>query len=129
MCIATDKTSKFAILPLDHYNAMMGFHLENSCVEVPVQTLKSYQVDAYTLLNEISDQITKKEFQFVKETIASSDIPAPKLLLKDHKTTKIDYGGGVVEYPSRFICPCANYLAGFSKLGFKAIEQILKGTK
>ena len=129
VCVSTDKTSKFTILPLDHYDAMMNFHLRNSCVEVSVQTLKSYQIDAYQLLHDISGQITKSEFNHVNEVIASSDIPNPKLLLKDHKTTKTNYGEDVVNFPSRFIIPCANYLAGFSKLGFRAIEHIFKKNK
>lgn len=43
VCVATDKTSKFTTLSTKSYNAMMNYHLQKSCIEVPVQTLKSYE--------------------------------------------------------------------------------------
>ena len=127
--VPSDKTGKFVPLSLKNYKNMLQYHLKQSCVPVTTQTLKQLQIEAHTRLESISSQITKNEHNYVKETIKSSDVPCGKLLVKDHKTGAINYGNGTIEYESRFVIPCSNYLACFSKLGYKAIESIFKKNK
>lgn len=72
----------------------------------------------YDLLNEIEEMATDKECEFICEKVKSKAVPQPKLLIKDHK--KPDLEGN---FPTRFVVPAQNFMAGFPKLGYKGIQQ------
>ena len=55
---------------------------------------------------------------FSKETIDSKAVPAPKLLIEDHK--KPNKEGN---FPTRTMIPATNFTAGFPTLGFSGIEN------
>lgn len=124
--VSSDKTNKFITLTLKNYKNMLDYHLKQSCNPITTQTLKLLQVEAFARLENLAPNITKNEYNFIKETVKASEIPCGKLLIKDHKTGAIDYGNGTIETPSRFVIPCSNLFAGFSKLGYKAIEAIFR---
>jgi len=107
----------------------LNFHLADSCKPISTQSLKLIQQEALTKLDTLSAHITKNEFNYIKTTVKSSEIPCGKLLIKDHKTDIINYGNGTFESESRFVIPCSNFVAGFSKLGFKAIEATFNKNK
>jgi hypothetical protein len=64
--------------------------------------------------------MSEDEYFFVKESINSKAIPAPKLLIKDHKEINDD-----VNYPTRLVVPATNFTLAFSKLGYIGIMKIM----
>ena len=124
--VSSDKTQQFIQTPLHTYLNMLAYHLSKTCDPISTQTLKLIQIEASQRLETLAPHLTKNEYNYIKQTILASEIPCPKLLIKDHKSGVINYGNGTIETPSRFIAPCSNFLAGFSRLGYKAIEEIFK---
>ena len=57
---------------------------------------------------------------FVRQSLATKAILAPKLLIKDHKT--INKKGG---FPTRLVIPATNCTATFSKIGCLGIKRCL----
>ena len=70
---------------------------------------------------QVEELLFKGEIAFLTEKLMSKGVPVPKILVKDHK--KPDSDG---HYPTRFVCPAANFTAGFPKLGYKGIEKNFK---
>ena len=57
---------------------------------------------------------------FVRQSLAMKAIPAPKLLIKDHKT--INEKGG---FSTRLVIPATNFTATFSKISYLSIKRCL----
>jgi hypothetical protein len=76
------------------------------------------------LLSQVEELLSKGEIAFLTEKLRSKGVPVPKILVKDHK--KPDHDG---HCPTRFVCPAANFTAGFPKLGYKGIEKIFMDNK
>jgi hypothetical protein len=65
--------------------------------------------------------LSEDEYPFVKESINSKAIPAPKLLIKDHKEINDDGN-----YPMRLlVVPATNFTSAVSKLGYIGIKKIM----
>ena len=56
----------------------------------------------------------------MRQSLATRDIPSPKLLIKDLKT--INEKGG---FPTRLVIPATNFTATFSKIGYLGIKRCL----
>ncbi len=80
--------------------------------------------DVNDLLESLAPIMSEDEYSFVKESINSKAIPAPKLLIKDHK--EIDDNGN---YPTRLVVPATNFTSAFPKLGYIGIKKIMDKNK
>ena len=65
-------------------------------------------------------ELSFKEEEFVRQSLATRAIPSPKLLIKDHKI--INNKG---EFPTRLVIPATNFTATFSKIGYLGIKRPL----
>ena len=64
--------------------------------------------------------LSVKEEEFVRQSLATRAIPSPKLLIKDHKA--INENG---EFPTRLVIPATNFTATFSKIGYLGIKRCM----
>jgi hypothetical protein len=64
--------------------------------------------------------MSEDEYTFMKESINSKSILAPKLLIEDHKETNDDSN-----YPMRLIVLATNFTSAFSKLGYIGIKRMM----
>ena len=76
--------------------------------------------DANSLLDKVKMELSVQEENFVRQSLATKAIPAPKLLIKDHKT--INEKGG---FPTRLVIPATNFTAAFSKMCYLGIKRCL----
>ena len=65
-------------------------------------------------------ELSVQEGNFVRQSLATKSIPAPKLLIKDHKT--INEKG---EFTTRLVIPATNFTTTFSKIGYLGIKRCL----
>ena len=64
--------------------------------------------------------LSVKEEESVRQSLATIAIPSPKLLIEDHKT--INENG---EFSTRLVIPATNFTATFSKIGCLGIKRCL----
>ena len=76
--------------------------------------------NANLLLENVNLELSVKEEEFVRQSLATRAILSPKLLIKDHKTIN-DKG----EFPTRLVIPTTNFTATFSKIGYLGIKRCL----
>ena len=76
------------------------------------------------LLDKLKMEISVQEEKIVRKLLATKAIPAPTLLIKDHKTIK-EKGG----FPTRFVIPATNFTVTFSKIGYLGIKRCLDKEK
>ena len=80
--------------------------------------LVEIEQQAREFLQEIRPNLNQREYGYILETINSKAIPAPKLLIKDHKKMKNGH------LPTRLIVPATNFIAAFPKTGYLGIKKI-----
>ena len=80
--------------------------------------------DANTLLDKVKMKLSFQEGKFVRQSLATRDIPYSKLLIKDNKT--INQKG---ESPKRLVIPATEVTATFSKIGYLGIKRCLDNIK
>ena len=76
--------------------------------------------DANCLLDKVKMEMSVQEENFVRQSLSTKAIPAPKLLIKYHK--KINEKG---EFPTRLVIPTTNFTVTFSKIGYFGIKRCL----
>ena len=69
-------------------------------------------------------ELSVKEEEFVRQSLATRAMLSPKILIKDHKT--INEKG---ELPTRLLIPATNFTAKFSKIGYIGINMCLNKGK
>ena len=69
---------------------------------------------------KVKFDLSVKEGEFVRQSLATRAIPSPKLLIKDHKTINKNR-----EFPTRLVIPATNFTATFSKIGYLGIKRCL----
>ena len=74
--------------------------------------------DANCLLDKLKMELSVQEENFVRQSLVTKAIPAPKLLIRDHKT--INEKGG---FPTRLVIPATKFTATFSKIGYLRINR------
>ena len=76
--------------------------------------------NANLLLEKVKLDLSVKEEESVRQSLATRAIPSPKLLIKDHKAIN-DNG----KFPTRLVIPTTNFTATFSKIGYLEIKTCL----
>ena len=84
-----------------------------------VKSIKSFKLQAKQLLKDNKLCLSKKECQGVKNQLDSCAIPAPKLLIKDHKPIKPNS-----QFPCRLVVPAESFISGFLKLGYLNMHNL-----
>ena len=92
--------------------------------EIPRCKLVQVFEDVNDLLESLAPIMSEDEYSFVKESVNSKAIPAPKLLIKDHK--EIDDDGN---YTTRLVVPATHFTSAFPKLGYIGIKKIMDKNK
>jgi threonine synthase len=95
-------------------------HLLKNGKEIPREKLTQVFAEANDLLESLEHLMSEDEYTFVKESINSKAIPAPKLLIKDYKEINDDGN-----YPTRLVVPATNFTSAFPKLGYIGIKKIM----
>ena len=80
--------------------------------------------NANLLLKKVKLDLSVKEEEFVRQSLATRAIPSPKILIKDHKA--INENGG---FPTRLVIPATYFTATFSKIGYLGIKRCLEKGK
>ena len=122
--VPTDKTNSFILIETAQYIEWVRSHLNKAAIKSSTERIKEVFNNANELLLEMEELFDKNEHKFIKETIESRAIPAPKLLVKDHK--KRDANG---DFPTRLVVPATNFTAAFSKIDYIGIKQITEQEK
>jgi hypothetical protein len=118
--IPMDKTNSFRCIHIDDYENWMIKHLLKNGNELPRSKLVQVFEDGNELLESLEHAMSEDVYFFVKESINSKVILAPKLLIKDHK--EINDGGN---YPTRLVVHVPNITSAFSKLGYIGIMKMM----
>ena len=80
--------------------------------------------DTNLLLEKVKMELSVKEEEFSRQSLATRATLSPKLLIKYHKT--INKKG---ELPTRLVIPATNFTATSYKIGYLGIKRCLdKGT-
>ena len=69
-------------------------------------------------------KLSVQEENFVIQSLATKAIPAPKLLIKDHKTFN-----NKGQFLTRLVVPATKFTATFSKIGYLRIKRCLDKIK
>ena len=80
--------------------------------------------NANLLLEKVKLDLSVKEEEFVRQSLATRAILSPKLLIKDHNATKENR-----EFPTRLVIPATNFTATFSKIAYLGIKRCLDKVK
>jgi hypothetical protein len=94
-------------------------HLKTEAIEVSADKLVKIHEEGNELLSTLGNALSEKEIGFVEEALESTAVPAPKLLIKDHKPMN-----SKGEYVTRLIVPATNFTAAFPKVGYLGIKNI-----
>ena len=65
-----------------------------------------------------------QEEKMLRQSIATREIPSPKLIIKDHNTINEKAG-----FPTRLVIPATNFTAIFYKIVYLGIKRMLKKGK
>ena len=76
------------------------------------------------LLEKVKLELSVKEEEFVRQSLATRAILSPKTLIKDHKTINEKE-----EFPNRLVIPATNFTGTFSKIGYLGIKRCLEKEK
>jgi hypothetical protein len=83
--VPTDKRNSFTVMQTEDYKQKVLKHLLKDGKEISRERLIQAKEQANELLEEINRLCSKRERDFVQESLKSKAIPSPKLLVKDHK--------------------------------------------
>jgi hypothetical protein len=118
--IPTNKTNLFRGIHIDDYENWMIRHLLKNGMQIPRSKLVQVFEHANKLLENLEHIMSEDEYLFVKESINSKAIPAPKLLIKDPMEINDDSN-----YPTRLVVPATNFALAFLKLGYIGIKKMM----
>ena len=112
VCVLTDKTNATRAIKIEYYKRWVSAHLQKaSDLALRPKVMALYE-NSNLLLEKVKLDLSVKEEEFVRQSLAMIAIPSPELLIKDHNT--INYNG---EFPTRLVVPATNFTATFSKIG------------
>ena len=118
--VPTDKINSTRVIKIEDYKRWVSDHLlkaANLAIRPKVMALFE---DANKLLEKEKMELSVKEEEFARQSLATRAIPYTKLLIKYHKT--INEKG---EFPTRLVMPATNFTATFSKIGYLGIKRCL----
>ena len=120
VCVPTDKTNSTKVIQIEDYKRWVSDHFSKAADLALRAKVVALSEDANILLDKVKMELSVQEENFVRQSLATKAIPAPKLLIKDHKT--INEKG---EFPTRLVIPATNFTATFSKIGYLGIKRCL----
>jgi hypothetical protein len=124
VAVPTNKTNSYVTMETKRYIFEVRQHLTEKAIELERCKLTEIMEQGRNLLSQVEELLSKGDIAFLTEKLRSKGVPIPKILVKDHKKTDSDGN-----YPTGFVCPAANFTAGFPKLGYKGIEKIFMDNK
>ena len=117
VCVSTNKTNSTRVINIENYKRWVSNHLLKASDLALRAKLVALFEDANCLLDKAKMKLSVQEENFVRQLLATKAVPAPKLLIKDHKT--INEKG---ELPTRLVIPSTKFTATFSKIGAASIS-------
>ena len=117
--VETDKTNSRVFKSTDDYAAQVIAHLNNDATKTNPGQLQKAKEEAESMLEKFKSMLSSAEHNYISETIRSSRVPTPRLLVKDHKDKDKDGN-----FPTRLVVPATNFTAGFPHVGMKGIRKI-----
>ena len=122
--VSTDKTNSIKVVKTVKYEKWVNGHLETSAKEINREKILQIFELATAKCEDLYDFLDEKEYNFLKSTLKTRNIPTPKLIIKDHK--KLNEEG---DFPSRLIVPANNFTSAFPRLGYLGIRRIFDSNK
>ena len=111
-------------IKIEDYKSWVSAHLQKAADLALRPKVMALYENANLLLEKLKLDLSVKEEEFVRQSLATREIPSPKLLIKDHKT--INENG---EFPTRLVIPATNFTATFSKIGYLGIKLCMDKVK
>ena len=108
------------MIKIEDYKRWVSTHLQKAADLVLRPKAMALYKNANLLLEKVKLDLSVKEEEFVRQSLATRAIPYPKLLIKDHNT--INENG---EFSTRLVIPATNFTATFSKIGYLGIKRCL----
>lgn len=87
-------------------------HLAKDATLTTREDLITVHKESLKLLNNLSDQLSKEEYQHGKQTTNRRRIPTPILFIKDHKKQESNR-----DYSTRLYIPAGNVTSPYPHLG------------
>ena len=117
----TDKTGRYVVQPTADYYRWMLEHMASDAVEVPTSDLVVAHDQALDFIeNDLSDVLSDKEVQYLRQKVMTKRVATPKLFLKDHQAPRADGS-----FKTRLVVPADGFMAGFGKMAYLGIKGIL----
>ena len=108
------------MITIEDYKRWVSAHLQKAAdLALRPKVMELYE-NANLLLEKVKLDLSVKEEEFVRQSLATRVIPSPKLLIKDHKAINENR-----EFPTRFVIPATNFTTTFSKIGYLEIKICL----
>ena len=86
VCVPTDKTNATRVIKTEDYKRCVTAHLQKAAdLALRPKVMDLYE-NANLLLERVKLELSVKEEEFVRKSLATREILSPKLLIKDHKT-------------------------------------------
>ena len=121
MCLCSDrKINSTKIIKIEDYKRWVSDRLlkvANLAIRPKVMALFE---DGNKIIDKVKMELSVQEVNFVRQLLATREIPSPKLIIKDHKTIN-DNGGS----STRLVIPATNFIAKFSNIGYLGIKKCL----
>ena len=86
VCVPTYKTNSTKVIQIEDYKLWVSDHLSKAADLALRAKVVALFEDANCLLDKVKMELSVQEEKFVRQSLATKAIPAPKLLIKDHKT-------------------------------------------
>ena len=86
VCVLTDKTNSMRAIKIEDYKRWVYDHLLKAADLTIRPKVMALFEDANLLLEKVKMELSVKEEEFVRQSLATQAIPSPKLLIKYHKT-------------------------------------------
>ena len=116
----TDKTNATRVIKIEDYKRWVSAHLQTADDLVICPKVIALYENANLLLEKVKLDLSVKEEEFVRQSLATREILSPNPLIKDHKT--INENG---EFPTRLVIPATNFTANVSKISYLGIKRCL----
>ena len=86
VCVPTNKTNATRVIKNEDYKRWLSAHLQKAADLALRPKVMALYKNENLLLKKLKLDLSVKEEEFVRESLAMRAIPSPKLLIKDHKT-------------------------------------------
>ena len=118
VCVPTDKTNYTRVIRIEDNKRWVSDHLHKAADLALRPKVMALYENANVLLEKVKLDLSVKEEEFARQSLATQAILSPKLVIKDHK--KINKKG---EFPTRLVIPAKNFTATFSKICYLGINR------